>query len=91
MSVLTDRLPTLNLQVDTEPPGPLATRPFGLDAVTNPVTVVPLPPVGLDPRTQLSLIDGRLALDTPTMESSGCQTESDGQTVISVDFDQNDD
>ncbi|MFB7129495.1 MULTISPECIES: putative ATP-grasp-modified RiPP [unclassified Kitasatospora] len=91
MSVLTDRLPTLSMGIDTEPSGPLATRPFGLDAVTNPVTVMPLPPVTVDPHTQLSLIDGRVALDMPTMEGSGCQTESDGQTVISVDFDQNDD
>ncbi|MGW2255417.1 putative ATP-grasp-modified RiPP [Kitasatospora sp. NPDC001660] len=91
MSVLTDRMPTLNLRVDTDPAGPLTTRPFGLDAVTNPVTVVPMPPVTVDPVTQLSLIDGRTAIDLPTMEGSGCQTESDGQTVISVDYDQNDD
>ncbi|MEE1781639.1 putative ATP-grasp-modified RiPP [Streptomyces sp. SP17BM10] len=91
MSVLTDRLPTLNMTVDGEPSGPLATRPFGLDAVTNPVTVADLPAVAVDPDTQLSLIDGRVAIDLPTMETSGCQTESDGQTVISVDYDQNDD
>ncbi|MFD5435997.1 hypothetical protein ACFWJ4_28110 [Kitasatospora sp. NPDC127067] len=91
MSVLTDRLPTLNIAVDAEPTGPLATRPFGLDAITNPVTVAPFPPACVDPDTQLSLIDGRTAIDLPTMDGSGCQTESDGQTVISVDYDQNDD
>lgn len=81
----------LNLDVESALAGPKTTRPFGLDSMTNPVVVVELPPVTVDPVTQLSIINGLVAINLPTMEVSGCQTESDGQTVISVDYDQNDD
>ncbi|GAB2713838.1 hypothetical protein [Kitasatospora kifunensis] len=93
MSVLTERIPTLSLTVDTERRGPAATRPFGLDALTTPIPVQPLTGVSVDPDTQLSTIDGRTVIDLPAAEMPGssCQTESDGQTVISVDSDQNDD
>ena len=93
MSVLTDRLPMLNLDIANDPRGPLATRPFGLDALTTPVRVRPLTGTAIDADTQLSTFDGRTVIDLPTAEMPGssCNTESDGQTVISVDSDQNDD
>ena len=94
MSVLTDRLPTASRSIHTEQPGPLATRPFGLDALTNaqPVDVSALPTHTIDRDSQLSVLGGGLALDdVATMQNTICNTESDGKDAIAVDEDQNDD
>ncbi|WP_436785769.1 hypothetical protein [Yinghuangia sp. YIM S10712] len=95
MSALIERLPTLRHDVSADAPGPKRTRPYGLDAMTHavPVDLSALPMVGLDPETQLSTVNGEvfLATDPAIVAGSSCNTESDGQTVISVDTDQNDD
>ncbi|MFI9203351.1 hypothetical protein [Streptomyces sp. NPDC053048] len=93
MSVLTDRLPTRNRAINQEPSGPLATRPFGLDALTNVQPVgIPSQSFTVDPASQLSLVDGEVCLDhAPTMKNTICNTESDGKDAIAVDEDQNDD
>ncbi|MFG2775319.1 putative ATP-grasp-modified RiPP [Streptomyces sp. NPDC048350] len=89
MSALLDRVPTLSHTISPDPSGPLSTRPFGLDSLTNPVPVgAQRLAVTVDPVTQLSLIDGQ----APAMDANtSCNTESDGNTVISLDTDQNDD
>ncbi|MER5783175.1 hypothetical protein ABT104_15850 [Streptomyces mobaraensis] len=94
MSVLADRLPTRNRAINTEPAGPLATRPFGLDALTNVApAATPSQSFTVHPVSQLSVIDGDVCLDTPAhMGNTICNTESDGQDAIGgVDEDQNDD
>ncbi|MHC0430211.1 hypothetical protein ACX6XY_08480 [Streptomyces sp. O3] len=92
MSELTERVPTLSHAIRTEPVGPLATRPFGLDALTTPVTPGRRPAVTVDPVSQLSLADGRTVLDSPAMDQgTSCNTESDGKDAIAIDTDQNDD
>ncbi|KOT64423.1 hypothetical protein ADK43_06025 [Streptomyces rimosus subsp. rimosus] len=94
MSVLADRLPTRNRAINPEPAGPLATRPFGLDALTN---VAPAESsshtFAVDPASQLSAIDGEICINTPAhMNNTICNTESDGQDAIGgVDEDENDD
>ncbi|MEU1819690.1 hypothetical protein ABZ543_31615 [Streptomyces roseifaciens] len=94
MSVLTDRLPTRNRVISPDPAGPLATRPFGLDALANVAPVgIPSQTFTVDSASQLSVIDGEVCLDTPAhMNNTICNTESDGQDAIGgVDEDQNDD
>lgn len=95
MTTLLDRLPTLRHDVSEQARGPVRTRPYGLDAMTHPVPVdlSSLPVVALDPESQLSTVNGEIFLATvdPAVAGSSCNTESDGQTVISVDTDQNDD
>ncbi|WTW96249.1 hypothetical protein OG216_24030 [Streptomycetaceae bacterium NBC_01309] len=96
MSALIERLPTLRHDVSAEAPGPMRTRPFGLDAMAHPVPVdlSALPMIGLDPETQLSTVNGEVflsATDPGIVAGSSCNTESDGKTVISVDTDLNDD
>ncbi|MFJ1590145.1 putative ATP-grasp-modified RiPP [Kitasatospora albolonga] len=91
MSVLVERIPTLSPLTHTEPSGPLATRPFGLDALTTPVTVGRQPSVSVDPESQLSLIEGTIALGIEGMAGTSCNTESDGRDAIAIDTDQNDD
>ncbi|MFH8559102.1 putative ATP-grasp-modified RiPP [Streptomyces celluloflavus] len=94
MSVLTDRLPTRNRAINPEPAGPLATRPFGLDALANVAPVaIPSQTFTVDPASQLSVIDGEVCLDTPAhMKNTICNTESDGRDSIGgVDEDQDDD
>ncbi|MDT0493372.1 hypothetical protein ACPEIF_07450 [Streptomyces sp. NPDC012600] len=91
MSVLIDRIPTLPLLTHTEPVGPLATRPFGLDALTTPVTVGRQPAVSVHPDSQLSLVEGAIALGIEGMAGTSCNTESDGRDAIAIDTDQNDD
>ncbi|MEW2412622.1 hypothetical protein AB0953_02660 [Streptomyces sp. NPDC046866] len=94
MSALLDRVPTLSHRIHTEPAGPAATRPFGLDALTNPVPAAagPRPVLTVDPVSQLSVMDGRVVLDSPTMnQGTACNTESDGKDAIAVDYDTNDD
>nr|WSZ96227.1 hypothetical protein OH820_11685 [Streptomyces sp. NBC_00857] len=91
MSVLTERVPTLSHAIRTEPAGPLATRPFGLDALTTLVTPGRRPAVAVDPVSQLSLADGQVALDVEGMAGTACNTPSDGKDAIAVDHDENDD
>ncbi len=91
MSVLADRVPTLSHVISSQTAGPLATRPFGLDALTTPVTVGRHPAVSVSPDTQLSLVDGEIALDIEAMAGTSCNTESDGKDAIAIDTDQNDD
>ncbi|MEZ0094515.1 putative ATP-grasp-modified RiPP [Streptacidiphilus sp. EB129] len=93
MLALTDRVPTLNLEVSQEPSGPEATRPFGLTVLTPLVRVGPRPTVTVDPDTQLSVLDGLTVIDDlPTaMANSSCNTESDGKDAIAIDSDANDD
>ncbi|WP_411081761.1 hypothetical protein [Streptomyces sp. cmx-18-6] len=74
-----------------QPPGPLATRPFGLDALTAPVTVGRRPVVSVDPVSQLSLVEGVTAIHIEAMAGTSCNTESDGKDAIAIDTDQNDD
>ncbi|WP_406296520.1 hypothetical protein OG948_13475 [Embleya sp. NBC_00888] len=95
MSLLTDRLPTVDRSITGRTPGPLASQPFGLDFVTRPVTIADQPlTITVDPQSRLSLADDLVVIDTPILTpimGSCCNTESDGQTVISVDTDENDD
>lgn len=94
MSVLTDRLPTRNRAVNPEPAGPAATRPFGLDALTNVAPVsAPSHTFTVDPVSQLSVIDGEVCINSPAqMANTICNTESDGSDAIGgVDEDENDD
>ncbi|MFE2294578.1 hypothetical protein [Streptomyces sp. NPDC059452] len=91
MPVLVDRIPTLSLLTHTQPPGPLHTRPFGLDALTTPVTVGRQPAVSVDPDAQLSLVEGTIVLGIEGMAGTSCNTESDGRDAIAIDTDQNDD
>ncbi|ARI53324.1 hypothetical protein A6E92_14865 [Streptomyces sp. S8] len=89
MSALIDRVPTLSHLTHAQPAGPTATRPFGLDALTAPVAVRRQPSVSVDPDSQLSLVEGMVALDIEGMAGTSCNTESDGRDAI--DTDQNDD
>ncbi|MER5490205.1 putative ATP-grasp-modified RiPP [Streptomyces sp. NPDC002490] len=92
MSLLLERVPSLSHEIATEPAGPVETRPFGLDSLTDPVPVHGHRPVlTVDPVTQLSLVDGLPANAHPTMSKTSCNTESDGKDAIAVDTDQNDD
>lgn len=93
MSVLLERVPTLSHAIQTEPAGPLATRPFGLDALTAPVAVDGHRPViAVDPISQLSLINGEVCIDATNMApGTSCNTESDGKDAIAIDTDVNDD
>ncbi|MEU3350276.1 hypothetical protein [Streptomyces sp. NPDC037389] len=80
--------------INLEPAGPLTTRPFGLDALTNVSPVgIPSQTFTVDPASQLSVIDGEICINTPAhMNNTICNTESDGQDAIGgVDEDQNDD
>ncbi|WP_206507767.1 putative ATP-grasp-modified RiPP [Streptomyces chrestomyceticus] len=94
MSVLADRLPTRNRAINSEPAGPLTTRPFGLDALTNVAPAgAPAHTFTVDPASQLSVTDGEICINAPAqMNNTICNTESDGQDAIGgVDEDQNDD
>lgn len=92
MAVLLERIPTLSHTIHSDPAGPPATRPFGLDALTNPVAVSGLRPViTVDPATQLSVVDGQVAVENPAMANTSCTTESDGADAIALDTDTNDD
>jgi putative ATP-grasp target RiPP len=93
MLTLTDRVPTLSLNVSNELSGPPETRPFGLTALTPLVQVGSRPNVTVDPDTQLSVLDGLTVIDdiTTAMANSSCNTESDGKDAIAVDSDSNDD
>ncbi|MFJ6566007.1 hypothetical protein ACIQNU_01175 [Streptomyces sp. NPDC091292] len=92
MSELLERIPALSHRVRTEPAGPAGTRPFGLDSLTSPLLVAEHRAVlSVDPVTQLSLVDGLPAGAHPAMSTTSCNTDSDGQDAIAVDFDQNDD
>ncbi|MFG3409402.1 hypothetical protein [Streptomyces sp. NPDC048142] len=91
MSVLVDRVPTLSHVTRSQPAGPLATRPFGLDALTTPVPVGRQPAVSVDPDSQLSLVEGAIAINIEAMAGTSCNTESDGRDAIAIDTDQNDD
>ncbi|MFJ5739512.1 hypothetical protein [Streptomyces microflavus] len=91
MSVLVDRVPTLSHLTHSQPAGPLATRPFGLDALTTPVVVGHQPAVSVDPASQLSLVEGAIALGSEAVAGTSCNTESDGKDAIAIDTDQNDD
>lgn len=92
MAVLLERVPTLSHEIQVDPAGPTATRPFGLDALTNMVTVQGHSPAfTVDPATQLSLVDGQAAIENPAMANTSCTTESDGADAIALDTDSNDD
>lgn len=92
MAVLLERVPTLSHSIHTDPAGPPATRPFGLDALTNLVTVdARRPIITVDPASQLSVVDGQVAVEIPTMANTSCTTESDGADAIALDTDSNDD
>ncbi|MEU9007755.1 hypothetical protein [Streptomyces sp. NPDC048551] len=93
MSALLERIPTLSHQINTEQAGPAASRPFGLDALTNPVPVAAHRPlIEVDPESQLSLVDGLVCIDAPSMDAgTACNTESDGRDAIAIDTDTNDD
>ncbi|MFD7342478.1 hypothetical protein ACFV98_41980 [Streptomyces violascens] len=46
----------------------------------------------MDPVSQLSLVDGQVALDTELMApGTSCNTESDGKDAFAIDTDANDD
>ncbi|NML53351.1 hypothetical protein HHL19_06415 [Streptomyces sp. R302] len=91
-ALIAERAPTVSHDISTAPTGPVATRPFGLDSLTGLASVSGRRPLlGVDPITQLSLVDGRPAIDTPGMNGTACNTESDGRDAIAVDYDQNDD
>ncbi|MFG2668359.1 hypothetical protein ACGFY6_29500 [Streptomyces sp. NPDC048387] len=93
MSALLERIPTLSHQIRTEPAGPQWSRPFGLDALTHPVPVSNhRPHLTVDADSQLSLVDGLVCIDTPSMDAgTSCNTESDGKDAIAIDTDANDD
>ncbi|MFE6103167.1 hypothetical protein ACFVQ4_24865 [Streptomyces laurentii] len=91
MSALLDRVSTMSHTISTAPAGPIAARPFGLDSLTGLTQIGQPPAVSVDPVSQLSLVDGRMAILDPILAGTSSNTESDGSTVISVDTDQNDD
>ncbi|WP_154402609.1 hypothetical protein [Nocardioides speluncae] len=92
MPAMLERVPTLSHRIHQEPAGPKITRPFGLDALTNPVTIDNRRPlITVDPATQLSVVDGQLVVENPTMANTSCTTESDGADAIALDTDTNDD
>ncbi len=91
MSALVNRIPALSHVTHAHPAGPTATRPFGLDALATPVAVGRQPSVSVDPDSQLSLVEGMVALGIEGMAGTSCNTESDGRDAIAIDTDQNDD
>nr|WSZ96228.1 putative ATP-grasp-modified RiPP [Streptomyces sp. NBC_00857] len=93
MPVLTRGAPPPSKTTASGPRGPLATRPFGLDALTvfEPVPFPPSTSVAVDPVSQLSLADGEEWQGTGASMATTCSTGSGGSNPIDQDSDEDDD